>query len=69
MGPGNSRRAVRAARRLTPLVIAGYRRWENLSPKEKERYKRQALRYAEQSRDYARVVIAKVPRGRFRRGR
>ena len=75
-GPYATRRTVRAAKRIYPLVLVAYRRWEQLSPKEKEKYKRQARRYAEQGvgvakqgAGYARQAIAKVPSDRFRRGR
>jgi hypothetical protein len=32
------RRAVQTARRLYPLALEAYRRWQRLSPEEKERY-------------------------------
>jgi hypothetical protein len=72
MGPaGNARRAARMARRLYPLAIAAYRRWDRLSPQEKERYKRQARQYAEQSAHYARLAVSELgkraPTGRGRR--
>jgi hypothetical protein len=69
-GPYAARRAARAARRIYPLVLVAYRHWDQLSPHEKERYKRQARRYAEQSAGYARQALSKVPKDRFRkRGR
>jgi hypothetical protein len=69
MGPaGNARRAVRVAKRLYPLALAAYRQWDRLSPQEKERYKRQARQYAEQSAGYARKAVTqlvdRVPPGR-----
>jgi hypothetical protein len=72
MGPaGNARRAVRVAKRLYPLALTAYRRWDRLSPKEKERYKRQARQYAEQSAHYARQAVSqlrdRVPPGGGRR--
>jgi hypothetical protein len=61
MGPAaNARRAARMARRLYPLAIAAYRRWDRLSPQEKERYKRQARQYAEQSAHYARLAVSEL---------
>jgi hypothetical protein len=61
MGPaGNARRAARMARRLYPLAIAAYRRWDRLSPQEKERYKHQARQYAEQSAHYARLAVSEL---------
>ena len=72
MGPAaNARRAARMARRLYPLALAAYHRWDRLSPQEKERYKRQARQYAEQSAHYARLaasqVVKRAPTGRDRR--
>jgi hypothetical protein len=43
-------RAMRGARRAWPLVLMGWERWQNLSPAEKERYKRQARGYADRGR-------------------
>ena len=43
-------RAMRGARRAWPLVLMGWERWQNLSPAEKERYKRQARDYAQRGR-------------------
>jgi hypothetical protein len=70
-----TRRAVRAARRIYPLVLVAYRHWDQLSPQEKERYRQQARRYAEQSAGYARQgagharqALSKVPTDRFRKG-
>jgi hypothetical protein len=45
-----ARRAFKYARRAWPLVLAAYRRWENLSPAEKERYRRQARETVERGR-------------------
>ncbi|MBA2580104.1 MAG: hypothetical protein H0V03_04555 [Thermoleophilaceae bacterium] len=43
-------RAVRAARRLYPLAVVAYRRWQTLSPAEKERYLAMARQYANRGR-------------------
>ncbi|MEA2454026.1 MAG: hypothetical protein QOI45_288 [Thermoleophilaceae bacterium] len=43
-------RAARGARRAWPLVLMGWERWQNLSPQEKDRYKRQARGYAQRGR-------------------
>jgi hypothetical protein len=72
LGPaGNARRALRIAKRLYPLGIAAYRRWDKLSPKEKERYKRQARDYAQQSAAAARQAASQLrdraPSGRGRK--
>jgi hypothetical protein len=37
--PGRISLAVRGAKRLAPVVMEAYRRWDRLSPAEKERYK------------------------------
>jgi hypothetical protein len=44
-------RAVRMARRIAPLAAEAYRRWNALTPAEKERYKRRAREYGERGRD------------------
>jgi hypothetical protein len=52
-GGGGSGRAGRAAqniKRLWPLVLMAWERWQALSPEEKERYKRQARDYSERGR-------------------
>lgn len=56
-------RARRYARRLTPLAMEAYRRWQALSPEEKERYKNQARGYADRGR---RAVETQVRRRRER---
>ncbi len=49
-GPGRGARAVHAARRLWPVVLMAYRRWQSLSPEQKERYARQAREYTDRGR-------------------
>lgn len=64
------RRAARLARRLYPLALAAYRRWQSLTPEEKERYRRLARDYAERGRGAARRGRATALRARGRgRGR
>jgi glycogen debranching enzyme len=41
---------VTQLRRLWPYVLMAWERWQQLSPEEKERYKRQARDYAERGR-------------------
>ena len=41
------------ARRLWPFVLMAWKRWQDLSPAERERYKRQAREYAQRGRDLA----------------
>jgi hypothetical protein len=43
------RRAYKSAKRLYPLIIAAYHRWDQLSEEEKARYKAQAQRYSRQA--------------------
>ena len=45
-----SRSRVRQLRRLWPYVLMAWERWQQLSPDEKERYKKQARDYAERGR-------------------
>jgi hypothetical protein len=40
----------RHARRLWPIVMMAWERWQRLSPEERERYKRQARGYADRGR-------------------
>jgi hypothetical protein len=58
-GPLAARGAIRAARRMWPLVLEGYRRWDRLSPAEKDRYRQMA-------RDYGRRGWEAVDRARSR---
>jgi hypothetical protein len=44
------RRAASYLRRLWPLALEAWRRWDNLSPQQKESYKRRARGYADQAR-------------------
>jgi glycogen debranching enzyme len=46
----SSRSRVRQLRRLWPYVLMAWERWQQLSPEEKERYKKQARDYAERGR-------------------
>jgi glycogen debranching enzyme len=45
-----SRSRVRQLRRLWPYVLMAWERWQQLTPEEKERYKKQARDYAERGR-------------------
>ncbi|MEA2475543.1 MAG: hypothetical protein QOE06_3458 [Thermoleophilaceae bacterium] len=44
-------RVIQVARRVAPIAAEVYRRWSNLSPAEKERYKKRARQYGERGRD------------------
>jgi hypothetical protein len=37
--PGRLSAVTRAGRRAVPVAVEAYRRWQQLSPQEKERYK------------------------------
>jgi hypothetical protein len=56
-GPLAIGRLARIARRAAPLAREAYKRWEKLSPEDKERYKRQARQYAERGRDAGRKAV------------
>jgi glycogen debranching enzyme len=45
-----SRSRVRQIRRLWPYVLMAWERWQQLSPEEKERYKKNARDYAERGK-------------------
>jgi hypothetical protein len=44
------RSRISQLRRLWPYVLMAWERWQQMSPDEKERYKRQARDYAERGR-------------------
>ena len=46
----SSRSRVRQLRRLWPYVLMAWERWQQLSPEEKERYKKQARGYADRGK-------------------
>jgi hypothetical protein len=43
--------AVRAAKRAWPVLIAAYRRWDQLTPAQQERYRRMASEYTRRGRE------------------
>jgi len=49
-GSGRTARMAHSARRIWPLVLMAWERWQSLSPEQKERYKRQARDYSERGR-------------------
>jgi hypothetical protein len=55
------RRAYKAAKRLYPLALAAYRRWDQLSDAEKEQYRQRARLYSQQAVTYARQAAASTP--------
>lgn len=46
--------AVRGAKRVTPLVLEAYRRWDRLTPAEKERYKQRVRSVVDSTRERVR---------------
>jgi hypothetical protein len=48
------RPAWRAARRLTPVAVELYRRWDGLTPDEKARHRERVMKAADRVRDAAR---------------
>ena len=48
--PARFARVTRTARRMWPLAIEAWRRWDRLPPHEKERYRRMASDYAAKAR-------------------
>jgi hypothetical protein len=64
------RGAARLARRLYPLALAAWERWQRMSPEEKERYRRAARDYARRGRaaaDRRRESLARRRADRHRR--
>ena len=47
---GRVGRVVTTAKRLSPVALEAYRRWQNLTPEQKERYMRMAREYAGRGR-------------------
>ena len=45
-----TRSAARGARRLWPYVLMAWEHWQNLSPEEKERYRKRARGYVNQGK-------------------
>jgi hypothetical protein len=49
-GSGRAGRAAQGFRRLWPMALMAWERWQSLSPEQKERYKRQARDYGDRGR-------------------
>jgi hypothetical protein len=60
--PGQVGAAVRVARRAAPLALEAYRRWDRLTPAEKERYKKKVRHAGEKARDAVTKASKKVRR-------
>ena len=52
--PTRMERVKHTARRVWPLALEAWRRWDRLPPREKERYKRMASDYAGRARSRGR---------------
>jgi hypothetical protein len=57
---------TQSARRLWPVALEAWRRWDQLSPQQKERYRRMAAEYARRGRD---TLASRRGRGGGRHGR
>jgi hypothetical protein len=60
-------RVIKVARRLAPVAAEAYRRWNQLTPEEKERYKARARLYAQRGQDIGRQALAQAERQRRQR--
>jgi hypothetical protein len=47
---GRLTRARGAAKRAWPVALEAWRRWDNLSPQQKERYRKMAAEYSQRGR-------------------
>lgn len=59
-------RTRRYARRLVPLALEAYRRWQALPPEKREQYLRQARSYADRGRRALQQQQARRRRGKSR---
>ena len=62
-------RALRTARRLYPLAVAAYRRWDALTDEEKERYRERARQYAQRGQQIGKDAYARARKRGGGRGR
>jgi hypothetical protein len=62
-------KVIKVARRVVPIAAEMYRRWNNLSPAEKERYKKRARQYGERGRDAGLQLFALLQQQQQRRGK
>jgi hypothetical protein len=58
------RQAYKLAKRMTPVAVEAYRRWDRMSPEEKERHRKRAMAAAARARDVARVSAERVRKRR-----
>jgi hypothetical protein len=55
---------VRGAKRAAPVLAEVYRRWEKLTPEEKERYRKRVRESGERARQTGRRGVERLRRGR-----
>ena len=60
------RAAARLARRGVPIAIDLYRRWQQLTPEQRERYLKMAREYAERANRTVQAQRGRAPRRRKR---
>ena len=53
-------RVIKVARRVAPLAAEAYRRWNQLTPEEKERYKARARQYAARGQAIGREALLRA---------
>jgi hypothetical protein len=61
--PGRLARTRATAKRAWPIALEAWRRWDNLSPQQKERYRKMAGDYAQRGR---KALESRRGRGRRR---
>ena len=62
--PGRVALVVRGVKRAAPLVMEAYRRWDRLTPADKERYKKRVRQSGTRARDAAAKAGGRVRRRR-----
>ena len=55
-------RVIKVARRVAPVAAEAYRRWNQLSPEEKERYKTRVREYAARGQTLGREAFLRAER-------
>ena len=57
-------RAARVAKRVYPLAVAAYERWNALTDEEKERYKQRARAVAQRGQEIGKDALARAQKAR-----
>ena len=60
MAVAGGMRVIKVARRVAPVAAEAYRRWNNLTPEEKERYKARARDYAARGQAIGREALLRA---------